>query len=193
MTSDPQNILLYFDYLNQQDTPEPGTNMGSALTNAMRLVATEQQQDPEAARKRRVVLVLLSDGDDTAKELEKPLADVIKSGIKIYGIGLGTANGSYVPMEMEGGLNGQVVRYFQSDRGSRLVSRAQVRTMREISERTGGRLFRGESDKQVDQAAEEILFNARPVSGFQSNAIRKDLYTYFLMGAFACLLVGVFL
>jgi hypothetical protein len=65
--------------------------------------------------------------------------------------------------------------------------------MRQISERTGGRFFRGESDKQVDQAIEEILFSARPVSGFQSNAVRKDLYIYFLMAAFACLLAGAFL
>ena len=193
LTSDPQNILLYFDYLNQQDMPEPGTNVGSVLTNAMRLVATERQGDPEPARKRRVVFVLLSDGDDTANEIEKPLADVIQSGIKIYAIGLGTANGSYVPMEMAGGLNGQVVKYLQRSGGSRFVSHAEVRTMREISERTGGRFFRGENDKQVDQAVEDILYTARPVSGFQSNAIRKDLYIYFLIGAFACLLGGVFL
>ncbi len=193
LTSDPQNILLYFDYLNQQDMPEPGTNVGSVLTNAMRLVATERQGDPEAARKRRVVFVLLSDGDDTANEIEKPLTDVIQSGIKIYAIGLGTANGSYVPMEMAGGLNGQVVKYLQRGGGSRFVSHAEVRTMREISERTGGRFFRGENDKQVDQAVEDILYTARPVSGFQSNAVRKDLYIYFLVGAFACLLGGIFL
>ena len=193
LTSDPQSILLYFDYLNQQDTPQPGTNVGSVLTNAMRLVATQQEVDPEPAKKRRVVFVLLSDGDDTAREVEKPLAGVIRSGIKIYTIGLGTANGSYVPLEMAGGLNGQVVKYLQRDGGARLVSHAEARTMRGISEKTGGQFFRGESDKQVDQAMEEILFTARPVSGFQSNAVRKDLYIYFLMAAFACLLAGVFL
>ena len=193
LTTDPQSILLYFDYLNQQDMPEPGTNVGSALTNAMRLVTTEQEVDPEAAQKRRVIFVLLSDGDDTAGEIEKPLADLIRSGIKVYAIGLGTANGSYVPLEMAGGLNGQIVKYLQRDGGSRLVSHAEARTMRQISERTGGQFFRGESDKQVDQAIEEILFSARPVSGFQSNAVRKDLYIYFLMAAFACLLAGAFL
>jgi Ca-activated chloride channel family protein len=193
LTSDPQSILLYFDYLNQEDTPLPGTNVGSVLTNAMRLVATEQEIDPEAAKKRRFVFVLLSDGDDTARELEKPLAEVIKSGIKIYTIGLGTANGSYVPLEMAGGLNGHVVKYLQRDGGARLVSHAEMRTMREISEKTGGRFFRGESDKQVDQAIDEILLTARPVSGFQSNTVRKDLYIYFLMAAFACLVIGVFL
>jgi Ca-activated chloride channel family protein len=193
MTSDPQSILLYFDYLNQQDMPQTGTNVGSALTNAMRLVKTEQEFDPETAQKRRVVFLLLSDGDDTAKELEKPMVEVIRSGTKIYTIGLGTANGSYVPLEMAGGLNGQVVKYLQRDGGVRLVSHAEMRTMREISEKTGGRFFRGESDKQVNEAMEEILFDARPVSGFESKAVRKDLYIYFLMAAFACLLAGVFL
>ncbi len=193
MTSDPQSILLYFDYLNQEDTPEPGTNVGSVLTNAMRLVAAEQKFDPGGAKTRRVVFVLLSDGDDTAHELERPLADVVKSGIKIYTFGLGTSNGSYVPLVMAGGLNGQVVKYLQREGGTRLVSKAEMKTMRAISEKTGGRFFRGESDKQVDEAMEEILFTGRPVAGFQSNAVRKDLYIYFLMAAFACLVAGIFL
>src|SRR3989442_6643807 len=34
MTTDPENILLYFDYLNQQNTPQAGTNIGSDLSNA---------------------------------------------------------------------------------------------------------------------------------------------------------------
>src|SRR5439155_6207641 len=74
LTRDPQSILLYFDYLNQQDTPQAGTNVGSVLTSAMRLIATQQAVDPESAKNRRVVFVLLSDGDDTAKQLQKPLA-----------------------------------------------------------------------------------------------------------------------
>jgi Ca-activated chloride channel family protein len=193
LTSDPQSILLYFDYLNQMDTPEPGTNVGSVLTNAMRLVAAEQQLDPEGAKKRRVVFVLISDGDDTAEQLETPLADVVNSGIKVYTFGMGTSNGAYVPLVMTGGLNGQVVKYLQSFGGARIVSHAEANTMRDVSERTGGRYYRGEIDQQVDQAIEEILFTGRPVSGFQSNPIRKDLYVYFLIAAFACLVVGVFL
>ncbi len=193
LTSDPQTILVYFDYLNQQDTPQAGTNVGSVLTNALRLIATEQELDPEGAKKRRVVFVLLSDGDDTAKQLERPMADIIKSGIKVYAIGLGTANGSYVPLEMAGGLNGQVVKYLQREGGARLVSHAEMRTMRDISEKTGGRFYRGENDRQVDQAIDEILLSARPVSGFQSNSVRKDLYMYFLIAAFGCLLAGVLL
>jgi Ca-activated chloride channel homolog len=193
LTSDPQSILLYFDYLNANDEPEAGTNMGSALTNAVRLIATEDKMDPERARGRRRVFVMLSDGDDTAKQLEKPLADTIKAGVKTYTFGLGTSNGAYVPLVMMGGLNGQVVKYLQREGGARLVSHAEMRTMREIAEKTGGRFFRGESNKQIDQGLEEILFTGRPVAGFPSNSVRKDLYFYFLAAAFTCLVVGIFI
>jgi Ca-activated chloride channel family protein len=193
MTTDPQSVLLYFDYLDHQNLPQPGTNVGSVLTSAMQLVDTENKVDPEGMKNRRVVLVLLSDGDDTAKEIEKPLAAVIRAGIKIYSIGLGTANGSYVPQQMAGGLNGQVVAYYQREGGVRLISQAQVRTMRDISERSGGKFFRGERDEQINQAIDEILFAKRPVSGFQSTPVRKDFYIHFLIAALACLLAGVFL
>ncbi len=193
MTRDPQSILLYFDYLNYQNVPQPGTNVGAVLTNAMQLVATERTLDPEGMQNRRVVFVLVSDGDDTADEIEEPLAEVIRSGIKIYTIGLGTANGTNVPMEMAGGLNGRPVRYYQSYDGVRLVSQAQDRSMREVSEQTGGRFVRGELDEQINQVMEEILVDSRPVSGFESSAVRRDLYIYFLMAALGCLLIGIFL
>jgi Ca-activated chloride channel family protein len=193
MTTDPQSLLLYFDYLDHQNFPQPGTNVGSVLTSAIQLVDTENKVDPEGMKNRRVVLVLLSDGDDTAKEIEKPLAAVIRAGIKIYCIGLGTANGTYVPQQMAGGLNGQVVAYYQREGGVRLISQAQARTMRDISERSGGRFFRGERDEQVNAAIDEILFAKRAVSGFQSTPVRKGFYIHFLIAALACLLAGVFL
>ena len=33
----------------------------------------------------------------------------------------------------------------------------------------------------------------RPIAGIQSNPVRKDLFLYFLIGAFACLIAGIFL
>jgi Ca-activated chloride channel homolog len=193
MTTDPQTILLYFDYLNQQNVPQAGTNVGAVLANALQLVAAEQKMDPENSKNRRVVFVLLSDGDDTADEYDNPLADVIRSGIKTYTIGLGTANGAYVPQEMAGGLNGKVLEYYRKADGVRLVSEAQVRTMIEISDKTGGRFVRGERDDQVNQLVDEILLSGRPVAGFESKAVPKDFYMHFLIAAFVCLLAAVFL
>jgi Ca-activated chloride channel homolog len=192
LTSDPQNILVYFDYLNRQDQPETGTNMGAALTGALRLLETEEKFDPGSFRGRRSVFVLLSDGDDTALQLDQPLIAVARAGTKVYTFGLGTASGAFVPMVMRGGLAGEVDQYLTQG-GSRLVSRAEAKTLREIAEKSGARFVRAESDRQVQEVINEILIQGRPVAGYRSDLVRKDFYRYFLAAAFACLIAGIFL
>jgi len=193
LTSDPQNILVYFDYLNQQDKPETGTNMGSALTGGLRLLATEQKFNPGSFKGRRSVFVMLSDGDDTASQLDKPLLALAKADTKVYTFGFGTASGSFVPLVMRGGLGGEVDQYLTDEGGSRLVSRAEAKTLRGIAEKSGARFVRAENGRQVEEALDEILVQGRPVAGYYSNPVRKDLHRYFLAAAFACLIAGIFL
>ncbi|OLC90411.1 MAG: hypothetical protein AUH86_23090 [Acidobacteria bacterium 13_1_40CM_4_58_4] len=193
LTSDPQNILVYFDYLNQQDQPETGTNMGSALTGALRLLATEERFNPGSFKGRRSVFVMLSDGDDTASQLDKPLLALAKADTKVYTFGFGTASGSFVPLVMRGGLGGEVDQYLTDEGGSRLVSRAEAKPLRGIAEKSGARFVRAENGRQVEEALDEILVQGRPVAGYYSNPVRKDLHRYFLAAAFACLIAGIFL
>ncbi|MCH7978661.1 MAG: VWA domain-containing protein [Acidobacteria bacterium] len=193
LTSDPQSILLYFDYLNQQDEPELGSNMGAALTSALRVFDIDEQVNPGNAEKRRRILVLLSDGDDNAGELAEPLTEVAKREIKVYTFGLGSSNGAYVPVVMSGGVHGEVIKYITRSEGSRVISRSEDRTMRNIAERTGARFFRGEINTQWQQGIDEILVSGRPVAGYQANPVRRDLYFYFLSAAFICLVIGIFL
>src|SRR3990172_1210040 len=42
LTRDPESVLLYLDYLNQQEEPEWGTNMGSALVSALRIFRADE-------------------------------------------------------------------------------------------------------------------------------------------------------
>jgi len=189
LTSDPQSILVYFDYLNQQEEPELGTNMGSAMTSALRMISMDAEANPEISANRRRVMILLSDGDDVFNQWAAPLAEVAQAGIKVYTFGLGTASGAYVPLIMS---RGEVIKYLTREGGSRIISRAADRTMRDVAERTQGRFYRGEDNSQVDAALEEILFTGRPVSGFQANPVRKDLYFYFLSAAFLCMVAAVF-
>lgn len=190
LTRDPQGILVYFDYLNHTTEPAIGTNMGSALTSAMRVIDADEQISPEN-RERRRILVLISDGDDSIGEWELPAREVAGRRIKLYTFGLGTANGAYFPLELS--TRGDVVRWATTAAGQRLTSKAQARTLRELAERTGARFFRGEDDRQVEAAIDEILTTGRPIGGYQAYPVTRDLYFYFLAAAFLCMLAGTFL
>ena len=194
LTRDPQSIVVYFDWLNQQDEPQPGTNMGAALTAGMRLLDQEEKLNPGSLKGRRSVFVLLSDGDDTAGQLQEPLLALGNVRTKVYTFGLGTGNGGFVPIVMSGGLNGEVGQYLTEDDGDQAGEpRGGPDHAGEIAEVSGARFVRAESDPQVDDVMQDILVQGRPISGYNANPIREDLYRYFLSAAFACLIAGIFI
>lgn len=190
LTRDPQGILVYFDYLNHTTEPAIGTNMGAALVSALRVIDADEQIAPEN-RQRRRVLVLISDGDDSIGQWEVPVSEVVGRHLKLYTFGLGTASGAFFPLQLSS--RGEVVRYATTETGERLTSKAQNKTLRELAERTGARFFRGEDDRQVQAAIDEILTSGRPIGGYQAYPVTRDLHVYFLAAAFVCMLAGTFL
>ena len=190
LTREPQTILVYFDYLNRTTEPGLGTHMGAGLVSALRVIDADEQITPQNSSRRRI-LVLLSDGDDTIGQWADPLNDVVRRHLKLYTFGLGTATGAVFPLALS--ARGEVIRYALSGSGERLRSRAEATTLRELARRTSARFFRGEDDRQVEAAIEEILSSGRPVAGYQSSPIRQDLYFYFFAAAFVCMLAAAFL
>jgi gamma-glutamyltranspeptidase len=87
----------------------------------------------------------------------------------------------------------EIIRYATLLTGERLITRAQARTLRDVAERTGAKFYRGEDNRQVDAAIDEILISGRPLAGYQANPTRQDLFFYFLAAAFLCMLAGIFL
>lgn len=190
-TRDEQTLLLHFDYLNQTTEPALGSNMGAALQSGMQIIEVDERIHPQNARTRRRVLIMLSDGDDNIGEWQLPLAEVVRKRIKLYTIGLGTATGADFPLVMTPA--GDVVKYATSRTGEQLKSRAQSRTLRDLAEQTGARFYRGEDNRQVRAAVDEVLTAGRQVGGYRAEPIRRDLYVHFLSAAFASLVAAVFL
>ncbi len=190
LTRDPQSVLLYFDYLNATEEPAWGTNMGAAMVSALRVIQADEITFPEEAEKRRRVMILVSDGDDNIGQWQAMMPQITSRRMKIYSFGLGTASGAYVPLRLS---QGEIVQYVTTLGGERIVTRAQARTMRELSERTGARFFRGEDNRQLEEAIDEILVSGRPVAGYEANPVRQDWFFYFLSAAFLMMLAGIFL
>ena len=191
LTRDPNSILLYFDYLNRTTEPATGTDMGAALLSGLRIVQVDEEINPQYVGTRRRVLILISDGDDNIGQWSAPLREAVRRRIKVYTIGLGTANGAFFPLLMA--RSGEVLAYATTPGGVRIKSRAQARTLREIADRTGALFFRGEDNRQIQAAMDEILTKGRPVTGYQADPVRRDLYFYFLSAALVFMIAGIFL
>lgn len=126
---------------------EDGTAIGDAISLAIDKLSTmDQRQDQKVKSK---VVILLTDGENTAGEIE-PLqaAELAKAmGVKVYTIGVGTKGRAPFPVHRT--RSGRVmVQYVDVniDEG----------TLRAIADATGGKYFRATDTRSLEQIYDEI-------------------------------------
>jgi Ca-activated chloride channel homolog len=182
LTEDANNILYYLDYL--KDTAlSPGTNIGRGLRNGLTVVRKETEMSPGAARNKKV-FILLSDGEDNSSELEAALNEVSEAGIKVHTIGIGSLEGAPIPIGFEQGRR----VYLEDDKGRRIITRFDDKTLQWIAQKTGGKFQRSLTGFEIEKAFSEIVLKEREITGFSKIVEYQDFYHQFLVAA-----VGIFL
>jgi Ca-activated chloride channel family protein len=182
LTEDANNILYYLEYL--KETPlSPGTNIGRGLRNGLTVVRKETEMSPGAARNKKV-FILLSDGEDNSSELEAALNEVSEAGIRVHTIGIGSLEGAPIPIGFEQGRR----VYLEDNKGRRIITRFDDKTLQWIAQKTGGKFQRSWTGFEIEKAFSEIVLKEREVTGFSKIVEYKDFYHEFLVAA-----VGIFL
>lgn len=126
LTLDLEMVEVLLASLQPATLPQPGTALATAL-------ATADQLFP-ADRDTHRAIVLLSDGEDHAGELERTADRLREHGIVVHAVGVGTRSGGPLP------LPGRPSReYKQHPNGEVVVSRLEEGTLRKLAELTGGR------------------------------------------------------
>ena len=105
--------------------PVPGTDLGRALDEATR--ALEKNEG-------RRLIVLLTDGEDLAKDGVKKAAELKEQKTTVYTVGVGTTAGTVVQLSSEGGPSQPLL----DEKGQPVVSHLDEKTLQEIAAATGG-------------------------------------------------------
>ena len=125
---------------------EDGTAIGDAIALAVeKLNALDEQQEEKVKSK---VVILLTDGENTAGELEPIAAAEIAQtmGIKIYTIGVGTKGQAPVPVRDI--LGRQTIRMYQVN--------IDEETLEKVAQTTGGKYFRATDTDSLMGIYQEI-------------------------------------
>ncbi len=182
LTSDPQNLLFYLDFLRPDRRILYGTDIGVAVSSGLRVLEKQEQKEesdrpgPEIGN----LLVLLSDGEDHGESLEASVQEAARRGIRVHAIGVGTSQGGQIPLIDEEGKPG----YLEDDHGVRLISKLTVDTLKEIALQTGGEFFQASSGPELESALESILKAEREITGYQVGSSRQEMFHYFVGLAF---------
>jgi Ca-activated chloride channel family protein len=167
LTIDYDAVVEATNDLDTKTIPEGGTNISSAIT-----VAT--QSFGKSAMGNRA-LVIFTDGEELSGDAVKTAKEAADAGVRIFTVGVGTSQGSLIPIT---GDNGETS--FVKDSGGQVVkSKLDDKRLREIADVTGGFYLHLESGLRTMQqlqseglakmqAAEmDVRLSRRPIERYE--------------------------
>ncbi|MEI6669771.1 MAG: VWA domain-containing protein [Acidobacteriota bacterium] len=205
-TSDMGSLFFFLDWINDDEAPLYGTNMGGALLKALELV----KKDP---RKTQKLVLLISDGEDLGAELATAVDMFRAARIRVHCVGIGSD--APVPIPLAPVKSGAVAVLNEEDRlkAARLsalqargesvlpdqtghlldeeerpmMTRFSEVTLRQIADSTGGRYVRSSTGSEMAAAISTIVQGERKLVGWKTMTDYRDLYD---AGLAAALLAG---
>ncbi len=133
LSTDREGLGSIIETATTRDLDLPGTDLGAALDLAARLL-TRPGDRPRA-------IVLLSDGENLQGDPRRSLDRVKRAGAKLYTIGLGTQEGTTIPVV---DTTGAVLGVKRDPEGKIVMTRTDEKALRSLAQAGGGRYERGD-------------------------------------------------
>ena len=177
LSADYEILREFLPALNPKFLPEGGTNYTALIDTSIGAFGSTGAADR--------FLIVLSDGEATDDDWRGRVDDLKKKGIRVIGLGVGTAAGSMIP-DGSGGL-------VKDNRGAVVLSKLESGTLRELAEVTGG--VYQDASNWIDLAAliNATVDNGRKGQFTEKNTVRLvERYQWPLALALWCLLVSLY-
>jgi Ca-activated chloride channel family protein len=177
LTYDQAAISLFVETLSTKVINGGGTDLAQPLSIALKRFAKS-----EAAESAKAV-VLISDGEDFGDGYGDILDDLERAHVKVFAIGVGTAEGSAIP---EG------TQLKVDEDGKQVISKLNPDPLREIARATGGRYY------ELSRTSNGFPALGRDLQALQGQVIEvkkldvaANKYTYALAIALLLILIDV--
>jgi Ca-activated chloride channel homolog len=183
-TTDYAAVKLFWRDLTPADMPVGGTAIGPALRASLDQLTRLRQKGRET---RSQVILLLTDGEDTASEPLEVAEEASRLGVKIFAVGIGSRSGELVPQVDE---NGNITGYLKDAEGKYVTSRLAEDLLNKLASATGGEYLRADVKRFGVEAVEEALAGLKRTEN-EARLVKQydDIYELLALPAFL-LLVG---
>src|SRR5207302_4509899 len=180
LTIDYEAAVESINDLDTKTIPEGGTNISEAIALAV-------QTFGKSAMGNRA-LIIFTDGEELSGDSVKEAKKAEEAGVKIFTVGVGTIQGSLIPLEQEGG-------FVKDAKGEVHKSKLDENRLHEIAQATGGMYLHLESGPQtMRQLYEEGLSKLKTAeidARLSSRPIER--YEWPLAGAVVALIASLFI
>lgn len=137
MTLDYSALMLFLEIVDTDQMPSSATDFRSAMETS--LAAFESLEENENERTAAKVLLIISDGEDHGQSYDEALSELVTDGVSIYTLGIGTSEGTTIPLyEKE---SGQLVGYKRDQEGRVVTTTLQSGVLRQIASEGNGHYY----------------------------------------------------
>ncbi|MFP8489147.1 VWA domain-containing protein [Gracilimonas sp. Q87] len=182
MTMDYSALRLFLDIADTEQMPSSATAFKPALETALEAFQSLEENGADASK----VLLIISDGEDHGQSYEEALRSLTNENILVYTVGIGTADGTTIPLYEEG--TGDLIGYKRDNQGQVVTTKLQSQILRNIAQKGNGEYYsieRGNDGIDAFLARMDELEKGEFAS--QEYADYKNQYQW--MGAMAFLLL----
>ncbi len=174
LSADYEILREFLPALKPEYLPEGGSNYKAMLETSIEAFGTS------AADR---YLIVLSDGESTEEGWKDLSASLRNKGIRVIGLGIGTASGSFIP-DGSGGL-------IKDERGAVVLSRLNSATLQELAQTTGGAYTDASAWIDLPALLRSTVEAGRTGEFSEKNTARKiERFQWFLAPALLLLLVS---
>lgn len=134
-TTDYSALRLFIDIANSDQMPSGGTNFSAAMRTALdSFNSLDEQESGNAAD----VLLFVGDGENHGPGYDSELEELVENNVVTFSVGIGTPNGSPIPIYNE---NGTLTSYERDSDGNTITTRLESQAMRDIANAGGGEYY----------------------------------------------------
>lgn len=180
LTYDNNALNLFIQSLNTDLVPNSGTDFGPPLKMALSKLEGDKTGSSEQKSK---IIILISDGEDFGEETDQVADDIESSGIRLFTLGVGTAEGSKILSN----------RGFKKDRGGQeVVSKLNPASLKKLATDTDGKYFEiNDSRNDVSRLINTINDIEGELRDSKQVDVKANKYYYFLILALGLILIDL--
>lgn len=162
---------MYLRSINTSLAPTQGTNIAEAVQLAMEGFPKEEDNKSKA-------LIIITDGEDNEGGTDEAIEQAVKSGVKIFTLGVGTENGGPIPTGND---------FKRDESGNIVLSKMNEAMLREIAEKGKGKYFRlGSGKDEIDAILKEL-------GGISKKEMEEMVFTDYDDQFIICLVIAALL
>jgi Ca-activated chloride channel homolog len=183
ITTDYISAKLFLENISPSIVSRQGTAIGSAIELGMKSFT----QDVEADK----VIVIISDGENHEGDAIKAAEQAAEKGIKVYTIGMGSREGTPIPVIGPGGIRQE----FMKDRNGQIVmSKMDPEMLNQIARAGNGEFYRATtSNVGLNRLYSELNRLQKSEIETKTFSEYEDQFEYFIAFAFILLLIDILL